>query len=55
MDEAMTAFVERQNIVRYTEFLKTETDPAKRKVVSKLLAKAVDQAVTNENQAVKTK
>ena len=44
MDEAMNAFVERQNIVHYIELLKTETDPAKRKVVSTLLAKAVGQS-----------
>lgn len=51
MDEAMNAFVERQNDVHYTELLKTETDPAKRRVVSKLLARAE----TKEKQAVKTK
>ena len=39
MDESMKAFVERQGVVHYFEQLKTETDPAKRNVVLKLLAK----------------
>lgn len=38
MDGSMKAFVERQNVVHYVEQLKTETDPAKRNVVLKLLA-----------------
>jgi hypothetical protein len=38
MDEAMNAFVERQNIVHYIELLKTETDTAKRTTVVRLLA-----------------
>jgi hypothetical protein len=41
MDESMKAFVERQNVVHYVEQLKTETDPAKRNVVLKLLAEEV--------------
>ena len=38
MDESMKAFVERQNVVRYIDQLKTETDPVKRDSVLKLLA-----------------
>ena len=41
MDESVKAFVERQNVVHYVEQLKTETDPAKRNVVLKLLAEEV--------------
>jgi hypothetical protein len=44
MDVGMNSFVERPNIVHKTEMLKNETDPAKRKVVSTLLAKAVGQS-----------
>lgn len=40
MDESMKAFVERQNVVHYIELLKTETDPVKREVFSRLLAEA---------------
>jgi hypothetical protein len=39
MDESMKSFVEHQNVVHYVEQLKTETDPVKRNVVLKLLAK----------------
>jgi len=38
MDKSMEAFVERQNVVRYIDQLKTETNPVKRNVVLKLLA-----------------
>ena len=38
MDRSMEAFVERQNVERYIDQLKTETDPVKRNVVLKLLA-----------------
>lgn len=38
MDRSMEAFVERQNVERYIDQLKTETDPLKRNVVLKLLA-----------------
>ena len=41
MDESMKAFVERQNVVHYIDQLKTETDPAKRNMVLKLLAEDV--------------
>jgi hypothetical protein len=41
MDESMKPFVERQNVVQFVEQLKTETDPAKRNVVLKLLAEEV--------------
>jgi len=34
----MEAFVERKNVERYIDQLKTETDPVKRNVVLKLLA-----------------
>lgn len=38
MDESMKSFVKRQNVVRYIDQLKTETDPVKRDSVLKLLA-----------------
>ena len=38
MDRSMEAFVERKNVERYIDQLKTETDPVKRNVVLKLLA-----------------
>lgn len=38
MDKSMEAFVERQNVMRYIDQLKTETDPAKRDFILKLLA-----------------
>ena len=41
MDESMKPFVEREDVVHYVEQLKTETDPAKRNVVLKLLAEEV--------------
>ena len=41
MNESMKPFVERENVVHYVEQLKTETDPAKRNVVLKLLAEEV--------------
>jgi hypothetical protein len=37
VDESVKAFVERQNVVRYNDQLKTETDPVKRDVLLKLL------------------
>ena len=38
MDDFTKVFVERQNVARYIELIKTETDPAKRNVLLKLLA-----------------
>lgn len=38
MDKSMEAFVERQNVMRYIDHLKTETDPAKRDFILKILA-----------------
>ena len=38
MDDSTKAFVQRENVVRYIDQLKTETDPAKRDVLLKLLA-----------------
>ena len=37
MDESVKAFVKRQNVVRYNDQPKTETDPVKRDVLLKLL------------------
>ena len=39
MDTAsMGEFVQRHNIAHYVELLKTETDPAKREILQRLLA-----------------
>jgi hypothetical protein len=40
MDQSMKAFVERQNIVHFANLLKTETDPVKHAMVSRLLVDA---------------
>ena len=37
MDTLLATFVERQNIVRFTTLLMTETDTAKRELLQKLL------------------
>ena len=37
MDTLLATFVERQNIVRFTTLLMTETDMAKRELLQKLL------------------
>ena len=38
MDDFTKAFVERQNVARYIDLIKAETDPVKRDVLLKLLA-----------------
>jgi hypothetical protein len=38
MDDSVKGFVERQNIARYIDLIKTETDPVKRKLLLRLLA-----------------
>ena len=38
MDDSVKAFVERRNIARYKDRLKTETDPVQRDALLKLLA-----------------
>ncbi len=38
MDDSVKGFIERQNIVRYIDQLKIETDPVRRDMLSKLLA-----------------
>lgn len=38
MDEAMNAFVGRQDIARYNDRFKTEADPVQRDAILKLLA-----------------
>jgi hypothetical protein len=45
MDDATKAFVERENVVRYIDQLKTETDVAKRDMLSRLLAEAAAKQV----------
>jgi hypothetical protein len=38
MDDSVKAFIERRNIVHYTDQIKAETDPVKRNMLLKLLA-----------------
>ncbi len=38
MDDTLKAFIERQNVARYIDQLKAETDPVKRDTLLKLLA-----------------
>jgi len=38
MDNFTKAFVERQNVARYIDLIKAETDPVKRDVLLRLLA-----------------
>ena len=38
MDDSTKAFIKSRNIAHYIDLIKTETDPAKRKVLLKLLA-----------------
>ncbi len=38
MEESVKGFIERQNIARYIDQLKIETDPVRRDMLSKLLA-----------------
>jgi hypothetical protein len=55
MDEATRAFVDRQNIVHYVELLKTETDPAKRGTIVRLLTdEQTKQKVSAESEKKKT-
>lgn len=52
MNKSMNAFVERQNVLRYIDLLKTETDLAKREVYFKLLAEAeAKQSAAEQNRA----
>jgi hypothetical protein len=47
----MQDFIERQNIAHFKDLLKTETDPARRGVVLKLLA----EEETKQSSHVKTR
>jgi len=38
MDNSTKAFVERQNVARYIDLIKAETDPVRRELLLKLLA-----------------
>ena len=42
-------FVERQNIVHYTNQLMTETDPVKRELLQKLLAEEIVKQADHTN------
>jgi hypothetical protein len=49
----MDDFVERQNILHFTDMLKAETDPGKREMLLKLLAEeAVKQRTPRSNDAI---